>query len=155
PRQVRNVLADGGYQLLILHVPDGLLRRPDSQVGQVSNQLPEAHVRRQLAQPLQQLQDLLALCGNHGSKSPIAGRCPTGAGRSATTSPGMSVRGESWAIRVARVTPLYSWNSPSEPRYAQGAGMPAVEEPNCAICRCNLNGSAPDARDGGRWSVRG
>jgi hypothetical protein len=72
-----------------------------------------------------------------------------------TTSTRISVPGASFAIRVARVTPLYSWKSPSEPRYNHGAGMPSVEATNDAICRCSLNGSAPDRRDGGTWSVRG
>lgn len=92
---------------------------------------------------------------NHGSKSPRVGRCPTGAPRSPTTSTRMSVPGDSLAIRVALVTPLYNCSSPSEPRYTQGMGIPAVKEPNRAICQCSLMGSAPDRRDGGTGSVRG
>ena len=85
----------------------------------------------------------------------MVGKCPTGAARLPTTSTRRSVPGDNLAIRVARVTPLYNCNSPSEPRYTHGTGMPAIDEPKRAICRCRLNGSAPDRRDGGMWSVRG
>ena len=59
------------------------------------------------------------------------------------------------APRVALVTPSYIMSAPSDPRETHKAGIPSTEVPYRAIWRCNLTGSAPEARDGGRCKVLG
>jgi hypothetical protein len=51
------------------------------------------------------------------------------------TSTRIKVPGESLAMRVARVTPLYSTSTPSDASYTHGGGIPIAERPNYAICR--------------------
>jgi hypothetical protein len=45
----------------------------------------------------------------------------------------IKVPGANFAIRVARVVPLYSIKTPSVPSYTQGGGIPAADRPNKAI----------------------
>jgi hypothetical protein len=59
-RKFAHVLSDGLEQLLILHVPDRLVRRADCEIRQVSDELTKADVRRQLAQSFQRLQNFSA-----------------------------------------------------------------------------------------------
>jgi len=67
----------------------------------------------------------------------------------------MGVPGDSFAMRVARVTPFMSINSPSVPRTTHGAAMPTIDAPKKRICRCSFTGSAPLRRLGGTRNVRG
>ncbi len=91
----------------------------------------------------------------HGTKSPTFGYELTGIGKLSITSTRISVPGNSMATRVALVTPLLITNSPSDPRLTSNGCIPCVDFPCWAICRCNLNRSAPDRRDHGNRSNRG
>src|SRR5207237_3824923 len=112
-------------------------------------QLAEPHVRRQGPHLRQNGQCLPLHIRGHGSKSPILGSPAYALGSLPITSTRIGVPGASLAIRVARVTPLYSTSTPSDPSYTQGGGIPTREAPNKAICRCSFAGSAPCRREGG------
>jgi hypothetical protein len=43
----------------------------------------------------------------------------------------------------------------SVPWYFQGGGIPELDDPNRAICRCNYTGSAPAGRDDVTRNIRG
>ena len=56
----RRCAAGSHEQLLVLHVPDRLFRGTDRQVRKVRDELAEPDIRRELAQPLQRVQNLSA-----------------------------------------------------------------------------------------------
>ena len=72
-RQVGGVLPDRNEQLLVLHVPDRLIRGTDRQVRKVRDELAEPDIRRELAQPLQFVQNLSARGLDHGRRPPTVG----------------------------------------------------------------------------------
>jgi hypothetical protein len=66
-------LANRPQERLILQIPQGLVPGAGGHEGQVRDQLTKPHFRRQLAQPRQARQHLLASWFDHGSKSSIVG----------------------------------------------------------------------------------
>lgn len=57
--------------------------------------------------------------------------------------------GANLAIRVARVTPSEISRTPSGSWYTKIGGIPSLDDPNCRICWCSFQGSAPLGRLGG------
>src|SRR5262249_38936077 len=115
--------------------------------------LAQPHVRRQ-GPYFGQHSQRFALHFAHGSRSPIFGSSANALGSLPITSTRIKVPGASFAMRVARVTPLYSISTPSVPSYTHGGGIPTADRPNKAICLASLAGSAPWRRDGGTRNSR-
>src|SRR5438270_12769743 len=106
-------LADGGNELFVLKVPQSLVPRSCGHERQIRDQLAETHVGSQFTQPGQSGKNFLPRWFDHGSKSPTVGSDPNAALIFPITSTRRSVPGASFAIRVARVTPLKITSSPS------------------------------------------
>src|SRR5206468_863344 len=103
-----------GEEFVVLHVPDGPVAVAARGLGQVGDQLAHPPVGKEGSQLLHCRQQVVARHCRHGTKSPTFGYEPAGIGRSSMTSTRTSVPGNSFAIRVARVTPLLMTNSPSD-----------------------------------------
>src|SRR5262249_34970354 len=127
-------------ELRVLDVPRQAIPILARQKGEVEDKLTEAILGTRRAQLFDQFEELTSSGIDHGRVSPTLGRWPTGRFSSPTTSTWISVPGASLAIRVARVTPLYRTTAPSDPRYTQDGGIPAVEAPKRAIWVWSLKG---------------
>src|SRR5262249_1672515 len=116
PFEILEVAPSGLQQLLILDVPD--VRRPGGagEEGEVGDQLAEPEAGGMAAEWREGLQQLVWDRSVHGRVSPTVGKWPSGTLTVRTTSTRINTPGQSFAIRVARVTPSLSINAPSEPR---------------------------------------
>src|SRR6185437_13748463 len=76
---ILDMALDRAQQLIVLHVPDRLGRRPPRDDGQVGDELTEPDIWRVFDQFGQRAQDVsLQFCARHGSVSPSRGRWPKG-----------------------------------------------------------------------------
>jgi hypothetical protein len=132
-----------GNQLVVLNDSQAFVDIAVAKNIQISHELPHANVRRQLNDFSEQAQYFLLGGGHHGRKSPIRGREAKGLDSLPTTSAQIFVPGDNFAMRDARVTPLYNINTPSVPSNTHGGGMFDVELPNRPIWRASLKASAP------------
>src|SRR5262249_10999154 len=112
--QLGSVPVQDRDQFVVLDVAEALADVGFAQESEVRQQLTEAHVGRQ-GPHFGQHGQRLALHVAHGSRSPILGSPANALGSLPITSTRISVPGASLAMRVARVTALYSTSTPSVP----------------------------------------
>jgi hypothetical protein len=98
----------------VLDVPEGLVSLVFNQESEIRQQLAEPDIGGQLLEISELLDQLVLGRRGHGTWSPILGSPAYGRRSLPTTSTRIIVPGASLAIRVARVTPLYTTSTPSE-----------------------------------------
>jgi hypothetical protein len=130
-------------KLVIIDVSKTSAEMHFTQIPKVSPQLPQSDVNRKLPYFREDCQRLTLQFRNHGKTSPILGSPANAFGNLPITSTRIIVPGESLAIRVARVTPLYSMRTPSDPSYTHGGGILVDLSAKRDIWRASLDGSAP------------
>ena len=97
---------------------------------QVREELPDTNVRRQVENARKLSNNLLLRSRDHGRRSPILGLLGCGRRSLPITSTRTVVPGAVLAIRVARVTPLYTTSTPLAASYTHNGGIPVADVPN-------------------------
>src|SRR5436190_9012464 len=103
------------HQLVVVYVPQAAAEMDLAQEPEVSEELAQPDIGRQSPHFCEYGQRFPLQLRLHGNRSPILGSPANAFGSLPITSTRIKLPGASLAMRVARVTPLYSISTPSDP----------------------------------------
>src|SRR5262249_48309233 len=118
---------ENAHELVVVDVAKTATEMNFTQKSKMGEQLPQPDIGGKLPYLREDGQRFPLLIRRHGNKSPILGSPANAFSNLPITSTRINLPGASLAMRVARVTPLYSISTPSEPSYTHGGGIPSFD----------------------------